>query len=226
METSLHRQLKQMYAPGDARLEVPLGAYRIDVVCEDELIEIQHGSLFAIRDKIQTLLRKHRVRVVKPIIACKTLVQQKSKGGAVLRRRKSPKKGRLLNLFDELIYFTGVFPHVRLTLEVLLVEIEELRYPGHGRRRWRHENDFQIEDQTLVGVREVHQLHTSADLRAFLPRRLPQPFHTGHLAKALDVDRQIAQRMVYCLRHAGTLRQNGKQGRALLYEFADQADAA
>lgn len=226
METSLHRQLKQMYAPGDARLEVSLGAYRIDVIHKDELIEIQHGSLSAIRDKIQTLLRKHRVRVVKPIIACKTLVQQKSKGGPVLRRRKSPKKGCLFNLFDELVYFMSVFPHDQLTLEVLLVEIEELRYPGHGRRRWRHQNDFQIEDQMLVGVREVHQLRTSADLCAFLPKRLPQPFHTGHLAKALGVDRLIAQRMAYCLRHAGTVRSCGKQGNALLYEFANEADAA
>ena len=29
METSLHRQLKQLYADGDARLEAPLSRYRI-----------------------------------------------------------------------------------------------------------------------------------------------------------------------------------------------------
>ena len=30
------------------------------------------------------------------------------------------------------VHFTRVFPHRRLTLEVVLIEIEEWRYPGHG----------------------------------------------------------------------------------------------
>ena len=226
METSLHRQLKELYAADVAQTEVPLGDYRIDAVRDNELIEIQHGSLSAIRDKIQELTKSHDVRVVKPIIALKTLVQQKSKGGRVLRRRKSPKKGTLFNLFDELVYFTRVFPHPRLTLEVILVEIEEWRYPGHGRRRRHRDNDFQIEDQRLVEVREVHHLRTAADLLALIPGRLPHPFHTGHLAEVLGVDRWIAQRMAYCLRHAGTVRESGKQGNAMLYEFAKESSAA
>ncbi len=42
-------RLKEVYAGQGARLEAPLGDYRIDVVCDGELIEIQHGSLGAIR---------------------------------------------------------------------------------------------------------------------------------------------------------------------------------
>ena len=45
-------------------------------------------------------------------------------------------RGTFVDLFDELVHFTRVFPHPRLALEVVLVEIEEWRYPGHGRRRW------------------------------------------------------------------------------------------
>ena len=76
METSLHRQLKQIYADDgvDAEIEKPLGNYRIDVVRDGELIEIQHGSLAAIRSKIAALLKKHRVRVVKPIVSRKRLI--------------------------------------------------------------------------------------------------------------------------------------------------------
>ena len=73
METSLHRQLKDVYADPGARLEAPLGNYRIDVVRDGELIEIQHGSLAAIRDKVRDLLRDHRVLVVKPIVRRKQL---------------------------------------------------------------------------------------------------------------------------------------------------------
>lgn len=219
METSLHRQLKALYAPDDDSIEVPLGNYRIDAVRGDELIEIQHGSLAAIRDKIKRLLKRRQVLVVKPIIARKTLVQLDARGGRELRRRRSPKRGCAIDLFDELVYFTRVFPHRRLTLEIPLVEVEERRYPGHGRRRRWRENDFQIEDQSLVAVREVHQFRAASDLRRLLPRQLPRPFHSGHLAEGLGVKRWVAQRIAYCLRQTGAARQVGKQGNTLLYEL-------
>jgi len=223
METSLHRELKLHYADESARVEVPLGRYRIDVVTDDELIEIQHGPLAAIRDKVRHLLDEHRVRVVKPIVARKLLVKRKRKNGPVVGRRLSPKRGTLLDLFDELVHFTRVFPHERLEIEVMLVEIEEWRRPGHGRRRRRRDGDHVVEDQKLTHIGEIHHFRTADDLLRLLPRDLPHPFHTGHLAEALDVDRWIAQRIAYCLRHMGSARQVGKQGNAWLYEFCDAA---
>ncbi|NLE36443.1 MAG: hypothetical protein GX621_00295 [Pirellulaceae bacterium] len=222
METSLHRELKTLYAGDDARFEVVLNDYRIDVVNGDRLVEIQHGSLAAIRDKIRKLLARHDVTVVKPIVRGKLLVKQKKKGGKVVERRMSPKRGKLLDLFDELVHFTGVFPHKRLTLEVALVDIEEWRYPGHGRRRRWSERDHEIEDQRLVAVHETIRLRTAADLRAIIACEVPEPFHTGHLAEALGVKRWIAQRIAYCLRQTGATRQVGKQGNTLLYEFVGE----
>ena len=75
METSLHRQLKELYADDDSQTEVQLGDFRIDAIFQDQLVEIQHGSLAAIRDKIKKLLVSHRVMVVKPIILRKQLVK-------------------------------------------------------------------------------------------------------------------------------------------------------
>jgi hypothetical protein len=217
METSLHRQLKARYADSADDQEVVLDGYRIDAISDGELIEIQHGSLAAIRDKIAKLLKKHRVTVVKPIVARKQLVKLKRRGGKVIGSRLSPKRGQVLDVFDELVYFTRVFPHKRLTLEVLLVEVEELRYPGHGRRRRRGKRDFQIEDQRLLSVVEAHRFRTLADLRKVLPRQLPATFHTGDLAECLEIKRWVAQRIAYCLRETGAIKSVGKQGNALLY---------
>jgi hypothetical protein len=218
METTLHRQLKERYAIDGALVEQRLGRFRIDVVQPDQLVEIQLASLTAIRDKIATLLKQHRVLVVKPIIATKHLVKRRRAGGKVVSRRRSPKQRTLLDVFEELVHFTRVFPHRRLTLEVLLVEIEEWRYPGHGRRRWRRDNDHQVEDQRLLDVLGVHQFHAAADLCHMLPASLPQPFHTGHLAEGLGVERWIAQRMAYCLRETGAIQSVGKLRGAWLYE--------
>jgi len=219
METSLHRDLKALYAGRKARFEVALGAYRIDVVAGDQLVEIQHGSLAAIRDKVRSLLARHQVLVVKPIVVKRLLVKRAARGGRVTGRRMSPKRGRILDLFDDLVHFTQVFPHERLVLDVPLVEIEEWRYPGHGRRRRWRSNDHQVEDRKLVAVRDVRRLRTAADVARLVRCPLPSPFHTGQLARSLRVERWFAQRIAYCLRKIGILREVGKQGNTRLYEF-------
>jgi signal recognition particle subunit SEC65 len=220
METSLHRELKRRYTdPDDLRIEVQHGRYRIDAVRGGELVEVQHGSLAAIRDKIRALLGAHRVRVVKPIVASKLLVKRSREQGRIVSRRLSPKRQTMLALFDELVYFTGVFPHARLTLEALLVDIEEWRYPGHGRRRRWRADDYVVEDQKLCSVVDSRLLKTAADLRALVDCDLPAAFHTADLAAALGVPRHLAQRVAYCLRETGAARAVGKRGNAHLYQW-------
>lgn len=222
VEYSLHRELKALYAAGGSQTEVRLGAYRIDAVVDGELIEIQHGSLSAIRRKVAALLEHHRVRVVKPIVATKLLLKCQRAGGSVTSKRMSPKRGTLLDLFHELVYFTRVFPHPGLTLEVPLVDLEERRYPGHGRRWRRRANDHVVEDQRLVRVLETHTFHTAADLHRLLPPGLSAVFHTAHLAQGLGVERWVAQRIAYCLRETGSAHEAGKQGNTRLYVLAKE----
>ncbi len=218
METSLHRELKDVYADKGAQVEAPLGRYRIDVVCDGELIEIQHGSFSAIRDKVSNLLRDHRVLVVKPIVVRKRLVKQDAKGGRVISRRLSPKRGRDIDLFHELIYFTRVFPHRNLCIETPLIEVEEWRYPGHGRRRWRRSTDHVVQDQKLVALHRVVRFRSAGDLMQIIPADLPSLFHTAHLAESLNIRRSVAQRIAYCLQKTGAAEQVGKQGNAWLYQ--------
>lgn len=219
METSLHRALKDHYAADANSCEVPIGSFRIDAIAGGRLIEIQHGALAAIRDKVAALLAEHQVLVVKPIVARKTLVKQNDRGGEVVGRRLSPKRGRPVDLFDDLVHFLGVFPHRRLTIEVPMVEIEEYRYPGHGRRRRWRAGDFQIEDQRLVALGDVFRFRRAADLAILIDCPLPDVFDTSDLAAGLDVRRWEAQRIAYCLRKTGVFREAGKRGNALLYRW-------
>ena len=220
METTLHRQLKTLYAGPEAKIEQRVAGFRIDAIRDGQLIEIQHGSLAAIRDKVATLLRRRRVLVVKPLIVSKTLIKLTAAGGVELSRRASPKRGSLLSLFDELVYFTRVFPHSRLTLETPLVEIEELRFPGHGRRRRWRRNDHEVEDQRLVAIVGVQRFRTADDLCKLLPADLPLQFHTAELATSLGIRRHIAQRIAYCLRETGAADICGKAGNAIVYRRA------
>ena len=226
METSLHQQLKQVYADESNRLEVSVEGFRIDVVSNQRLIEIQHGSLSSVKRKVLQLLNRHDVTVVKPIIARKQLVWVESKGGRVLRRRMSPKRGTLLSIFDELVYFTEVFPHPRLVLDVPLVQVEEWRYLGHGRRRRRRDSDFQVEDRKLISVDAVHSFRKADEFARLLPGDIPSRFTTAELSIALDVARWDAQKIAYCLRNVGAIKQVGKRGNSIVYTAPSRTSLA
>ncbi|MEZ6093554.1 MAG: hypothetical protein R3C03_04850 [Pirellulaceae bacterium] len=219
METSLHKQLKQAFAEDGAETEVRLGRFRIDVVNGERLVEIQHSSLAAIRDKTATLLKKHQVDIVKPIVARKRIVRLDSPEGRPVSERWSPRRRTLFNIFDELLHFTRVFPHTNLRLIVPLVEIVETRYPGHGRRRRWRESDFVVADQNLLSILETSYFQSTDDLNSLLPAALPRVFDTADLARETGLNRGESQRIAYVLRKTGAAIQVGKAGNRLLYEL-------
>ena len=217
METTLHRQLKEKFAGRNGQTEVKLGRFRIDVVRGKKLIEIQHSSLSAIRDKIRKLCEEHRVEVVKPLVTRKRLIKLAEKGGAIVDQRWSPKRGKPTDLFEELVYFTSAFPHPNLTLIVPSIEVEEVRFPGHGRRRRKREGDYQVEDLRIVEFGETLRFRKAEDWLKLAPGRFPKQFDTQVLADRMGVQRWEAQRAAYCLRKIGAIEQVGKKGNAILY---------
>jgi hypothetical protein len=216
METSLHRQLKALYCAKPSSQEVRLDGYRIDAVVRGRLIEIQQGSLGALRDKVRKLLDNYDVTVVKPLAARKLLVRRKRAGGAVLSSRYSPRRETIADVFSDLVHFVGVFPHPRLTLEVVLTLQEEHRAPVR-KRRWRGP-DFKVLDRLLVGVEERLTLKDANDLASLLPAGLADVFTTEEIAREGAMPRYLAQKMAYCLRKTGAIALVGKRGNALLYE--------
>ena len=221
METALHRQLKMNYATSSEKTEVTVHGYRIDAIGKrGELIEIQHASLGALRDKTRCLLSEQtkRVRIVKPIIARKTLVTLDGPGGEVLRRRLSPKRGDVLDIFLDLVHFGTVFPHPKLILEVVLIEAEETRI-DRARPSRRRGKRFRTLEQSLVGIEARFEFSKLSDLLALLPiDQLPQPFDTAELAAAMQKPRWHAQKVAYCLRQSGAATLVGKRGNSQLYE--------
>lgn len=201
----------------ESGIEIRLADYRIDAIVAGELIEIQLASLAALRRKAPSLLQSRRLRIVKPIIRRKWLVKRSSRTGPVEDRRLSPKQGRPLDLFEELVYFTKIFPHPRLSIEWILVDVEEWRYPGHGRRRRYRERDFVVEDVLLRETGERGELRTPDDLIGLLGVSLEGEFDTAKLALELGERRHIAQRIAYCLRETGAIQLVGKSGNSLIY---------
>ena len=216
-EKPLHKSLKQWYArPGD-RFEVPVDRFVVDIVRDDLLIEIQTRNFAAINSKLCQLTRSYEVRLVYPVVQEKWIIRSGSGGGGVVVRRKSPKRGRLEDLFWELVSIPQLLSNPNFSLEVLMIRVEEVRRYD-GRRKWRGKG-WVIEGRRLVDVVDRRVFRTPADWLAFVPDGLPS-FTTKDLATVADTGRELAQKMAYCLRQARMIELIGREGRANLYRVA------
>ena len=220
METTLHQQLKLHYAQDASQTEVVVGRYRIDAVRNDELIEIQCASLSAIRSKIAALLDRHSVRVVKPVIRRTRIAKKKTSKGPIVSRRWSPKRGDHLDVFDDLIYFTRVFPHPNLILEFVTVDVEQVRVPcKRHRRRWRRE--YQVNDVRLEKIESTLEVQTASDLYSIIAMDTQQEsFTTEDIAKATGRPRWFAQKIAYVLKHTRAIEPIGRIRTGIIYRAA------
>ena len=216
-EGPLHASLKQWCAePGD-RFEVEVEGYVVDVVRDGLLIEVQTGSFAKVKQKLGDLLETgHRVRVVHPIPARKSIVRIDAEG-AVLGRRRSPRHGTKLDVFGQLVAIRDLLAHPGL--EIQLVMTDEDEYRKHDpTKAWRRRG-WVVQERRLVGIEEVVTVSGAAELAEFLPDGLPDPFVTADIAVAAGCPLRVAQQVAYCLRHAGAVNAVGKRGNAIEYRL-------
>ncbi len=213
-EKPLHASLKEWYAQPEDQFEVAVDGFVIDIVRDDLLLEIQTANFASIKSKLKNLARSHQIRLIYPIAQEKWIVKLAQDEGGGTTRRKSPKRGRLEDLFREMVSFPQMLTDPNLSLEVLLIREEEVRRYD-GKRHWRRRG-WVTEERRLLEVVEQRLYEEPADWSEFLPQEL-ETFTARELAEAIGIRRQLAQKMVYCLRQARVVELIGKQRRAHLY---------
>ncbi len=213
METSLHRELKERYGESaGGRSEVVMKGFRVDALTADgAVIEVQSGALGPLRPKLRQLLPDHVVHVIKPVVLSRRVIRRARPDGRDVSARLSPKRGQLVDVFDDLVGLARVFPHPNLRVDVLAVEIDEVRIP---RRRW---PGYAVVDRLLRGVSETVTLRAPRDLFTLLPADLTSPFTTLDIAERLGRPQHFAQRVAYCLRLSGAVEILGKNGNRRIY---------
>ena len=217
-EKPLHASLKKWYAqPGD-QFETVVDGFVIDIVRDDLLLEIQTGNFASIKSKLKDLVRAHRIRLIYPIAQEKWIIKLAKGRSGGITRRKSPKRGRMEDLFWEMVSLPQMLANRNFSLEVLMIREEEVRR-YEGKRKWRRRG-WVIEERRLLGVVDQRLFEEPADWRALLPESLGESFTTRDLAKAMGIRRQLAQKMAYCLRKVRVIELIGKRGRANSYGVA------
>jgi hypothetical protein len=105
--------------------------------------------------------------------------------------------------------------HENFSVEVVLTEEREIR--RYDPRKNRRRGGWGVQERRLLSISEGLRINAMTELYEFLQSDLEEPFGTRELADALGQPLHIAQKMAYCLRHAGVTEIAGKQGNALQY---------
>jgi hypothetical protein len=216
-ESSLHSSIKKWYFLEGDRLEAKVGDFTVDIVRGDLLIEVQTANFSAIKPKLMSLLRDHKVRLVHPIPKKKWIVRKSTLNGEIIGRRKSPKIGSLFDLFNELIRIPHLFSSGNLSIEVLMIEAEEI-WCNDGKGSWRRKG-ASIEDRKLIGVFESVKFENKEDFLRVIPKDLPNPFSNRNLAESLRIPVNQARKMTYSLRKIGAITDAGKNRNQTLFQI-------
>lgn len=209
-EQPLHAGLKAWYARDGGQVEVPVDGYIVDVVRGPLLIEIQTSGFAGIKHKLSRLSAEHPVLLVCPIALERWLM---TRSGA---RRKSPRRGTVLDLFAAVMSFPHLVNQSTFSVEGAFICESVVRHRD-VRRGWRN-HGWVVDERQLLGVVRTQRFDGPLDFAALLPAKLSQPFTTADLAFVLGCHRRQAQRMAYCLRKMGVLMVVGKRQRSLLYK--------
>ncbi len=215
-EYSLHALIKELVAlPGD-RFEAKVKTYIVDILRGDMVIEIQTRNFTSIRKKLRALAKDYRVRLIFPIAVEKLVIYCDKETHKPLRKRKSPKRGKPIDLFRELMRMPDLPSHHNFQLVLMMIKAEEHRIIGE-KKGWRGRG-YKVLDRKIVGVLDTLTFNNPRDFHAFLPDELPERFTNNMLAEALDERVQKVRVMTYCLKKMGAIREVGKKGNALIFE--------
>jgi len=215
-ESSLHRALKLRYAKR-GKTEKILAGYVCDGIGpKGEAIEVQTRNFGSLKRKLPDLAKNVMVRLIYPVIVNKTIEVYDIKG-ALLRRRKSPRRGTVWDVFKELVHAPVLVRLKNVTLEIAMVDAVERRRDD-GKGSWRRKG-VSIEDRILERCLETIVLAKKSDWRRhFLPLR--GEFTSAELALAARIKTPLARKTVYTLVKAGILKKTHKRGRSWFYRLA------
>jgi hypothetical protein len=214
-ESSLHRSLKSQYSLGGFT-EKAVGGYVCDGQAETgEFIEVQTGSFAPLKEKLRVLTKSDKVKVIYPIITQKT-IELYDISGSLVRRRKSPRKGSVWDLFKALVNAPQLPLLKNFSLELALVDVIEKRIDD-GSGSWRRKG-VRISDRVLSACHESLILNKPRDYSQFIPFKKTECFTVMDLAEKARIDVSLARKTLYVLSKIGLTERAGKRKKAFVYK--------
>lgn len=215
-ENSLHADIiHSLFQDGD-QLEAEVDGFYIDLLRQDKAIEVQTKNLGKLSRKVLSLADNIPVEIVVPIHKTK-IISKLDRDGNLVSQRKSPKQGKVIDIFDELVRATDIFSHPSISLTILMIEADEV-WKDDGKGSWRRKG-WSIHERRLIRTLSEHRFQSPEDLLSLLPKSLPSPFTNQNLSKTLGIRASTAGKITYTFRKMNLLEVIGKEGNAYLFKI-------
>lgn len=217
-ERSLHAILKYWIEPDESRHEVRVdGGLVVDICDGEQAVEIQTGSSYPLRRKLDRLLPLMPVTVVLPVVRRKTLIWLDPATGEASAPRRSPRVGGCWDRLPDLYWLLPHLTRPGLTVRLVELDLEEFRArDGWGRDGKRGSHRV---ERIPVALGEERWLRTPDDCAGLLPGGLPHPFTTADLIKTGRLSAKKAGYAINFLLKYNAIIRIGKVGNAYLYRL-------
>lgn len=217
-EKRLHRILKRFYEPNEDLHEIPIGNYIADVLRENEIVEIQTGSFYPMKDKIRYYLEEteYSVTIVRPLAHIKWCVWIDPSSGEVVSKRRSPKKTLPKDVLRDWYYLSEFVENKRLKIVFLLMEMEEYRtLDGWSKNRKKGSHRCEL---IPINIVDEQIFCDPLDYLVFLPENLQESFTAAEYMKASGIGSYSAYSALNILCSLGFIEKSQeKKGRSKLY---------
>ncbi len=216
-EKTLHAVLKNYFEPDSSRHEIKVGNYIADIAREHEIVEIQTRGFHTLSPKLSTFLVENFVTIVYPIIKEKQIFWLDPITMAVESTRKSNKNGTIFDLLPELYRIRSFLSNPNLRICVTEVNVIEYRLlDGYGKDRKNHATKLDLVPSALLD--EIY-FETPNDYLRFLSDTLPENFSSADYRAMMKISSHTATAALGVLHTLGLIEQNGKKGRAFIYQL-------
>lgn len=215
-EKTLHAILKKYLCENEEYHEVKVGTYYADIFYDSKIIEIQTRGLNKLRPKLEYYLNDYDVTIVYPITHYKYLSWINQETGEVTERRKSPKVGKISDVFFELYKIKMFINHPNLHFHILLIDCDELRnLDGWSKDKKKGSSRYE-----RIPIKLVDEMifKEKKDYLYFLDN-LPNEFTNDDLKKSLNINIKYATLATNIFSYMGLISVVGKKGKKNIYRI-------
>lgn len=214
-EKSIHAVIKRYIEPDTDYHEVGVLGSIADI-CRDGIIhEIQTHSLFRLKPKLEKFLKTHKVCVVYPVIAKKTLYTIDHQTGSVIRKRTSPQKGSVYDFLPQVYGLRELISDPSLSFRIMIITASEYRSNAKSPSHRRGEKLDTVPEELICEVR----LDGTNDFKKLIPPSLPEEFGSLEFSKAACISRSDASTSLNILAKCNIIKKINKKGNAFIYRI-------
>jgi len=208
--------VKYYVEPDDNKHEIKVGAFYADIVNDSGIIEIQTRSFNALRKKLEVFLEEYDVLIVYPLPSTKWLMWIDEETGAVTKKRKSPKSGRVYDAVHELYKIRPLLRHPNLFLRLMFIDMVEYRFlDGWSKDKKRGSTRY---NRLPVDIVDEVYFRSAADYLQFVPDKLERYFTSKDYCSVAKVNLYTAQTALNILHYVGAVERVGKKGNLHIYK--------